>query len=120
EVDHRKRHAGKSKYGKIRFLTGLLDIWTLLFLTRFPFRPSHFFGAIGLLFAAIGFLINGYIAYLRLAYGTIQFRYPLLALGILLLLVGLQFIFTGFLSELLAFYLHENRKTYSVREIVDD
>lgn len=116
EVAHRPRVKGRTKYGKSRFITGLLDIWTLLFLLRFPFRPAHFFGPLGLALLAGGGAINLYIAYLRLYYGTIGFRYPLLILGVMMVVVGLQFIFTGFLAELIAFYLHKSRKAYSVEK----
>jgi glycosyltransferase involved in cell wall biosynthesis len=100
-VKHRKRKYGKSKYGLSRLLSGFLDLITILFLTGYASRPGHFFGTIGIIFFIPGFLIGSYITYLRISTGGISYRYPLLFLGVLLMIVGIQFISTGLLAEMI-------------------
>lgn len=100
EVEHRKRSYGESKFGIERNIKGLLDLITIVFLTGYLKRPAHFFGGLGLISLFIGVLIGLYITYLRLATGSIQYRHPLLFLGILLIIVGVQLISTGLLAEL--------------------
>lgn len=100
-VGHRPRIFGKSKFGWERNLKGILDLITVVFLTGYLRRPGHFFGTIGFAFFLPGFLIGLYITYLRLTLGTIDYRYPLLFLGALLMIVGIQFISTGLLAEMI-------------------
>lgn len=100
-IEHRKRQYGKSKFGWERNIKGFLDILTIVFLTTYLRRPAHFFGTIGILFFIPGFLIGLYITYLRITTGGIAYRYPLLFLGALLMIVGIQFISTGLLAELI-------------------
>lgn len=100
-VEHRARTFGKSKYGWSRLIRGLLDLITVLFLTSYATRPGHFFGTIGILFFIPGLLIGAYITYLRFTTGGINYRYPLMFLGALLMIVGIQFISTGLLAEMI-------------------
>lgn len=99
-VEHRKREYGKSKFGVERNIKGLLDLVTIVFLTGYISRPGHFFGSLGLISFFFGFVIGAYITYLRIVTGSIQFRHPLLFLGMLLMIIGIQLISTGLLSEL--------------------
>lgn len=107
-VRHRARRFGQSKFGWDRFIKGFLDMITVIFLTKFIHRPAHFFGSLGIIFGFAGSLIGLYITYLRLTFGNIQGRHPLLLLGILLIVVGVQFFLTGLLAEMLLFL---NRKS---------
>jgi glycosyltransferase involved in cell wall biosynthesis len=100
-VEHRKRKFGRSKFGWERNMKGLLDTITIVFLTTYFRRPGHFFGTIGVMFIIPGFLIGLYITYLRITTGGIDFRYPLLFLGALLMIVGVQFISTGLIAEMI-------------------
>jgi len=102
KVRHHPRFRGKSKFGIGRFLHGFFDLFTVLLLTRYIARPLHFFGGIGLLFAFTGFCINSYLAYLRFRYGSIMGRHPLLQLGILLMVLGVQLFSTGLIAELVS------------------
>lgn len=102
-VDHRKRRFGKSKFGWDRNVKGLLDLLTTVFITGYQRRPGHFFGTLGLISFFLGFLIGLYIAYLRVTTGSIQFRHPLLFLGMLLMIIGVQLIATGLLAEMIIF-----------------
>ena len=103
-VNHRNRRFGKSKYGWRRFISGFLDLLTIFFLARYLRRPGHFFGTFGLIFLSMGFIIGLYITYLRITTGGIAYRYPLLFLGILLIILGVQFVMTGLLSEMIIFF----------------
>ncbi len=100
-VDHRARKYGKTKYGWSRGIRGILDLLTVIFLTDYLRRPGHFFGTIGLISFFLGFLVGVYITYLRITTGGIASHQPLLTFGLLLMIVGVQFISTGLLAEML-------------------
>lgn len=102
-VEHRARIHGKSKFGWERNIKGIMDLITIIFLTGFVRRPGHFFGSIGFVIFTPGFLIGLYITYLRITTGTIDYRFPLLFLGALLMMVGIQLISTGLLAEMITF-----------------
>lgn len=99
-VDHRPRLHGKSKYGWERFTRGMLDLLTVLFLTRYMKKPLHFFGSLGLVFMLFGLAINTYLAVIWFMGESIG-RRPLLNLGVLLMVLGVQFISTGLIGEML-------------------
>ena len=117
-VYHRKRRFGKSKYGWERNTKGLLDLITIVFLTSFLRRPGHFFGTLGLISFFIGFLIGTYITYLRIFTGSIQFRHPLLFLGMLLMIIGVQLISTGLLAEMLIFSKQKIDYGNTIKEVI--
>jgi glycosyltransferase involved in cell wall biosynthesis len=100
-VTHHPRKHGKTKFGMSRFLNGFLDLLTLLFVNRYMRQPMHFFGLFGVLFLAIGSAISVYLAYLKLFLGEPLANRPLLFLGILLIMVGVQFFSIGFLGEMI-------------------
>lgn len=119
-VEHRKREFGKSKFGIGRGIKGILDLLTIFFLTGFVRKPGHFFGTLGIISFFFGFIIGIYITYLRLTTGTIQYRQPLLFLGILLMIIGIQFLSTGLLAEML---VHSRGKTdykFTIKEALLD
>lgn len=99
-VSHGERMYGKSKYGFSKLWKDLPDIFTMLFLTQYGKRPLHFFGLIGGSLFSIGFIVLLYLSYLHFSGHSIGDR-PLLFLGIVLLLVGIQILVTGFLADLL-------------------
>jgi len=103
-VHHRPRRFGRSKYGSARFWRGSLDLLTVLFLTRYTRRPLHLFGGLGLLAWAGGGVVNLYLVGLWLAGVRPIGNRPLLAFGILSMVVGLQFFCLGLLSELVLSY----------------
>lgn len=102
-IDHRSRKFGKTKYGWGRGIKGMLDLMTIVFLTGYFRSPGHFFGSLGLLSFFFGFIIGLYITYLRFATGSIQFRHPLLFLGMLLMIIGIQLLSTGLLAEMIVY-----------------
>ena len=99
-VEHRPRRHGHSKYRASRYFRSFLDLFTVMLLIRYNQRPAHFFGGAGLLSSFSGFCIVLYIAFLRIRYGGILNRHPLLMFGVLLIIVGIQLLSFGFLSEL--------------------
>ncbi len=116
EVEHRPRLYGKSKFGWDRGIKGILDLITVVFLTIYIRRPGHFFGSLGLLFFIPGFFIGLYITYLRITTGGIDYRYPLLFLGALLMIVGIQFISTGLLAEM----INSNQKEQNLDNLITE
>ena len=106
-VNHRPREHGRSRYGVERYLRGFLDLLTVSFIGRYRHRPLHLFGGLGLTLGAIGFAILVYLTVLKIGGHAIGER-PLLTLGVLLLVVGLQFFSLGLISELIT-SMHEER-----------
>ena len=117
-VAHERRRHGVSKYGWDRLYKGLLDLITVLFITKYTRRPLHLFGGIGLLFILGGFAINTYLAVLWFLGHYLSNR-PLLALGILLMVLGFQVLTTGLLGEMITFKSFRRRQSYSIREWLD-
>lgn len=100
-VTHHPRKYGKTKFGMSRFIKGFLDLLTLIFVSRYHYRPMHFFGTIGLLFLLLGGGIDLYLSYLKIFHHQPLSNRPLLFLGILLIMLGVQFFSIGFLGELI-------------------
>ena len=109
ETTHHPRRRGKSKYGISRTLIVFLDLITIKFLQSFSTKPLQAFGPIGLVCGAAGFLINLYLAFVWFSGEAIGHR-PLLLLGILLVIVGIQLIGMGLLGEMLVSSYHEGDK----------
>ncbi|MBL6633810.1 MAG: glycosyltransferase family 2 protein [Thermoleophilia bacterium] len=99
-VNHRSRRHGRSKYGFERYLRGLLDLITISFVGRYRHRPMHFFGGMGLLLFVAGFAISLYLTIAKILGQAIGDR-PLLILGVLLIVVGIQLFTIGLVSELI-------------------
>lgn len=118
EVNHRARRSGKSKYGWDRFYKGLLDLITVLFITKYTRRPLHLFGFIGLLCFLIGAGICLYLAAIWFRGAYLSDR-PLLMLGVLLILVGIQVLTTGLIGEMITFKNFRRSDSYSVKEWLD-
>ncbi|MGH9411608.1 MAG: glycosyltransferase family 2 protein [Vicinamibacterales bacterium] len=118
-VNHRARAHGKSKYGITRTIRVVLDLLTVKFLGSYSTRPLQMFGGIGLALGALGVAICAYLAYVRLfAYESIANR-PLLLLGVVLILSGMQLVMTGLMAEMMSRTYHESqdKPTYVIREV---
>ncbi len=113
-VIHQKRRYGKSKYGFSKLWKDLPDIFTILFLARYSKRPLHFFGMAGGSLLSVGFIVLLYLSILRLQGESIG-RRPLLLFGVLLVLVGLQVFFTGFLAELITNISQNSKVHYHIK-----
>jgi hypothetical protein len=106
-VNHRPREHGRSRYGVERYLRGFLDLLTVSFIGRYRHRPLHLFGGLGLGLGAIGSAVLAYLTVLKLLGHAIGHR-PLLLLGVLLVVVGMQFFSLGLISEMITSQ-HEER-----------
>jgi glycosyltransferase involved in cell wall biosynthesis len=106
-VNHRPRPHGRSRYGLERYVRGFLDLLTVSFMGRYRHRPLHLFGGLGFALGAIGTLVLVYLTVLKLSGQAIGHR-PLLTLGVLLVVVGVQLVSLGLVSELVASH-HEER-----------
>ena len=106
-VNHRPRAHGGSRYGPERYVRGFLDLLSVSFLGRYGHRPLHLFGGLGLLLGTGGTGVLLYLTVLKASGHAIGGR-PLLILGVLLVVVGLQLFSLGLLSEMLISH-HEER-----------
>ena len=116
-VQHRARKYGKTKFGTGRFLKGFLDLLTVLFTTRYIARPLHLFGVWGMVSAFAGLCIDGYLAAEWIAGRTALSNRPLFLVGLILIIVGIQFVSIGLLGEMITKGQHVE-KEYSIREII--
>ena len=112
-VNHRARLYGKTKFGTGRFLKGFLDLVTVIFLGKYNRNPLHFFGKIGTIILTVGFIINLYLT-IQWVGGIWIGNRPILFLGVLLMIVGIQFISLGLLAEMIT--SRGNESNYSISE----
>ena len=118
QVQHHPRKYGKTKFGIGRFWKGFLDLLTVLFTTRYLQRPLHLFGFWGLLFVIAGIVIDLYLVILKFTEGIALGNRPLFLAGVLLIIVGVQFVSIGLLGEIISKTRHTADKEYSIREIL--
>jgi len=116
-VTHHPRKFGKSKFGVARFTRGALDLITITFLTRYNKRPLHLFGIMGLASFLAGTVISLILAYQRMVEKVYLSNRPLLFLGILLIIVGVQFITLGLLGEMITAQ-KKDTETYFVKKTI--
>nr|WP_044199386.1 glycosyltransferase family 2 protein [Oscillochloris trichoides] len=120
-VHHEARRYGKSKYGISRTIRVLLDLITVRFLLSYSTRPMQIFGLWGLLSILTGFAISLYLTFIKLLYDADIGSRPLLLLGVLLIILGVQFIGIGLMGELImrTYYETQQKAIYVVREEVN-
>jgi len=120
-VNHRPREHGRSRYGMERYFRGFLDLLTVTFMSRYRHRPLHLFGGLGLLLSSVGGAILVYLTVVKLT-GEAIGRRPLLLLGVLLVVVGIQFLSLGLLSELVTSQHRERMRAQDDRatRLVDE
>jgi hypothetical protein len=119
-VNHRAREHGRSRYGLNRYLRGFFDLLSVTFMGRYRHRPLHLFGGLGLLMGFAGSIILLYLTAIKIGGAGIGHR-PLLTLGVLFVVVGIQLVSLGLLSELITSQ-HEERMDERARAdlVVDD
>jgi len=119
KVNHRARTAGVSKYGISRTFRVILDLITVKFMMNYSSRPLQFFGAIGLVSTCLGGLIGLYLTIQKLFMGIGIGDRPALLLAVLLIFIGLQFITSGLLAEMMTRTYHESqdKPTYTIRKV---
>jgi glycosyltransferase involved in cell wall biosynthesis len=99
-VNHRPRNYGRSRYGIERYLRGFFDLLTVSFIGRYRHRPLHLFGGLGLILGLLGSATLAYLTVLKAEGHAIGGR-PLLILGVLLVVVGIQFLSLGLIGEMI-------------------
>lgn len=114
-VKHSPRKFGVTKFGASRFFKGFVDLITVTFITRYIKRPMHLFGFFGAIAFLLGFVINGYLSYEWIFDHQPLSNRPLLLLGMLLMIVGVQFFTTGLLGELMV-HNFQTDKEYSIKD----
>ncbi len=121
-VNHRARMRGTSKYGINRTIRVVLDLITVKFLLSFSTKPLQVFGVWGLGIFSVGFVISAYLTVLRLMMQIRLSERPLLLLGVLMILMGVQLISMGLLGEIVIRTYHEaqDKPIYVIREILED
>lgn len=119
DVKHHPRRYGQSKYGLGRTFKVMSDLITMIFFRKYIQKPMHLFGTLGFIMFSIGLITNIYLLVLKMMGHDIWGK-PLLILGLLLLLGGIQLITLGFLAEIsIRIYFEAgNKKTYQIRRIV--
>jgi glycosyltransferase involved in cell wall biosynthesis len=113
-VHHQARKYGDTKYGWRRFFDGFFDLFTVLFLTRYRQKPLHLFGFFGMISLMAGFIISLYLTVLWFQGYGIGNR-PLLFLGVLLIIVGMQSFSIGLIGEMIA-NLKDEEGSYPIKE----
>jgi len=113
-VVHHKRRFGTTKFGASRFVNGFLDLLSVMFLTTSSTRPLHVFGRMGIGVALLGFLFTLWAAWPVVLGEPLRLR-PSLVLGLVLIVLGIQFLSLGFLGELIA-GTRTTEPEYAVRE----
>ncbi|MBV7270435.1 glycosyltransferase family 2 protein [Winogradskyella luteola] len=119
-VKHHHRIHGKSKYGLGRTFKVVNDILLILFQRNYLQKPLYLLGNLGIFFFALGAIINVYLLIEKILGNDIGDR-PLLILGVLFLLVGVQLFTTGIAIDLQmrTYYETQNTRPYKIREITD-
>jgi len=118
KVENYPRQFGSSKYGISRLFNGVMDLMTVLFISRYSKRPLHFFGIPGLASLFFGFFIDGFLV-LQGFFITGKIGHTaLLIMGVMLIIIGIQFISLGLLGELLVTAKTIELKDLPIKEIV--
>jgi glycosyltransferase involved in cell wall biosynthesis len=118
DVKHHPRIHGTSKYGLSRTFKVMADLILMLFFQKYFQRPIHLFGGLGLMALVLGFLINFYLLVIKIMGEEIWGR-PIMIVGFILLLGGIQLITTGIIAEIIVrtYFESQNKKTYSVKSV---
>ncbi|MDV8157371.1 glycosyltransferase family 2 protein [Acinetobacter bereziniae] len=118
-VRHHARQFGQSKYGISRTIRVILDLMSVMFFQRYLMRPGHLFGSIGLLLGCIGSVMLTYLAIDKYILDHSIGTRPMLLIGVMCVLMSLQFLMTGIIAELITrTYLDsKNHKSYLIRRV---
>ena len=118
-VNHRARKFGETKYGGARLFHGFFDLITILFLNRYTQQPLHLFGMVGIILSTMGLSVEIYVLYLKYLLGEpFQRHIALLVFGVMLILIGIQFISMGLLGEMMA--RSQQSKEDRIKKIFDN
>lgn len=120
QVNHRRRASGRTKYSWSRLFKGFLDLIVVTFWQKYSARPMHIFGGSGLLMGFSGGMITGYLIAEKFLYGIGLADRPLFLMGIVLIIVGVQFVAIGLLADIMlkVYYGQNQRNNYLIEKIM--
>ena len=119
KIEHAEREHGESRFGLERVLGGVFSLLTVILMTRYTNKPLHFFGLMGALLASAGSAIDLYLIFARVFFDQWLTNRPLLIIGTLLAIVGVQLVLFGLLAEMVAFS-YRRESDYSVVEVSEE
>jgi len=120
KVKHHPRKYGKTKYGLMRLGKGFLDLIVISFWQKYAVRPIHIFGGLGLLLSISGTILGSYMGIERLFFNRGLSDRPLFLLAILMVIIGVQFIVSGILADIMCkvYYGQNDRRNYLIERAV--
>jgi len=118
KIESMPKSHGRSNYNAIRYFKIFLDLVTIVFLTKFKKSPLYLFGSIGFVLFFSGFMIDLYLSLQKIVYGLVLSKQPLLFLGILLMIIGVQFISIGLITEMMVNIFHKKEPDALVKEVL--
>jgi len=118
DVNHHARIHGESKYGINRTFKVMADLILMIFFQKYLRRPMHLFGGLGIITFGLGFAINLYLVIYKFVTGADIWGRPLLLLGSIMILAGIQFITVGIIAEIMmrTYYESQNKTVYRLKE----
>src|SRR5262245_30079223 len=119
QINHASRMHGDSRYGLGRVFGGFFSLLTVILMTRYTNKPLHFFGMLGFILAGLGSVIDAYLILSRVFFKQWLSNRPLLIIGTMLMIVGVQLIIFGLLAEMIAFS-YRREHDYSILEKSED
>lgn len=117
KVNHRQRFSGKTKFGSGRFIKGFLDLLTVLYLTTFNNRPLHLLGSVGIVSFLSGLVLCFYLTIIKFFEHQTIGRRPLLQLGVMLIIIGIQITLFGLLAEQITVIKNSQKPTYRIKTL---
>ena len=120
KVKHHSRTYGVTKYNWRRIIKGFLDLIVISFWQKYSVRPIHVFGGLGMMLSGLGVVIGGYLGIQKLFFGMGLSDRPLFLLAILMVIVGVQFIVSGILADIMikVYYGQNERKNYLIERMI--
>jgi len=121
KVKHHSRKHGVTKYNWRRIIKGFLDLIVISFWQKYSVRPIHVFGGLGMMLSGLGVVIGGYLGVQRLFFGMGLSDRPLFSVAILMVIVGVQFIVSGILADIMikVYYGQNDRKNYLIESVTE-
>jgi glycosyltransferase involved in cell wall biosynthesis len=118
KVNHYPRKKGKTKYNIIRLPKGFLDLLVVAFWQKYSARPIHLFGGFGIISSFMGMVIGAYLVYVKFKFNVAIANRPLLLLSALLIILGIQFIIFGIITDILTKLYYKEKKNYNIEKIL--
>jgi len=119
QIRHRQELGKVGFFGFGAYIRRILDLITMFFLTKFTKKPLRFFGLVGFFFMVVGIAVNLYLTYERLFLGTGLADRPLLILGVLFMVLGMQIISIGLIGEIIIFTHARTMKEYQIDKLLE-